>query len=75
VSQITGNPSAGIGGMQVGLGVNGPLNFPMFGPVIPSATTDPSVTGAANGTVYVNINGGTGSTLFCKVAGVWVNLA
>ena len=43
--------------------------------VMPSASTDPQVASCANGSLYSNVNGASGSTIFVKVAGSWINLA
>jgi hypothetical protein len=74
MSQITGNPAAGLGGLMLGAGTTGPLAI-LFGAEAPSAITDNSVVSASNGSLFININGTTGSTLFVKVAGSWTNLA
>lgn len=43
--------------------------------VAPGASSNPDVKACSNGSRFTNVNGSTGSTLFVKVAGAWVNLA
>jgi hypothetical protein len=40
----------------------------------PANSTDPQVNACANGSTYSNVNGGTGSTFYVRVNGLWVNL-
>jgi hypothetical protein len=73
MSQLVGNPSAGIGGVQLGLGLDGSGQVViLFGTGAPSAQTDPSVTSAAVGSLYLRLDGGAGTTLYVReTASTW----
>lgn len=58
MSQIVGNPSAGIGGLMLGLGLNGVGQVVyLFAAGDPNANTDPSVASAAVGSLYSRLDG------------------
>lgn len=57
MSQIIGNTSAGIGGIQLGLGLNGVGQLVhLFGSGDPNANTDPSVASAAVGSLWSRLD-------------------
>ena len=55
MAQITGNPAAGIGGMQLGIGANGPLVH-LWGNGDPNAISDGSVVSAALGSLFTRLD-------------------
>jgi hypothetical protein len=59
-----------VNGVLLGNGV-----YDFVANTVPTASTDPNVANCSNGSTYRNVNGTTGSTLFVKVGGSWVNLA
>jgi hypothetical protein len=68
MSQITGNPSANIGGLSLGAGVSGPLVH-LWGYGDPNANTDASITSAALGSLYSRLDGVSATTfLYVKTA-------
>lgn len=76
MSQITGNPNAGIGGLQLGIGAGGVGQVViLFGPGDPNANTDPSVLSAAVGSLWLRMDGPSSVTCLyvrTSVAGnVW----
>jgi hypothetical protein len=65
--QIVGNPSAGITGIQIGLGADGVGQVVwLIGTGAPSGQTDPSVVNAAVGSLYTRLDGGSSTTLYVK---------
>ena len=76
MSQIAGNPAAGIGGLALGIGTNGPLVH-LFGNGDPNTLTDNSIFTAAVGSLFSRLDGGTSTSLYVKTAfaagasGVW----
>ena len=57
MSQIIGNPSAGIGGIQLGLGAGSAPLMHLFGQGDPNGITDASVTSAAVGSLFSRSDG------------------
>jgi hypothetical protein len=70
MSQIVGNPSAGIGGHMLGLGLNGVGQVVhLFGSGDPNANTDASVASAAVGSLFSRLDGPSTTTcLYVKTA-------
>ena len=69
MSQITGNASAGIGGIFLALGAGG------IGQVVhlvgngdPNTLTDQSIFTAAVGSLFSRLDGGTSTSLYVKTA-------
>jgi hypothetical protein len=75
MAQIIGNPSAGISGHMLGLGLNGVGQLVhLAGSGDPNANTDPSVASAAVGSLWSRLDGATStSCLYVKTAmpNVW----
>ena len=67
MSQIVGNPSAGVSGIQIGLGANrvGQVVW-LCGTGDPANQTDPSVVNAAVGSLYTRLDGGASTTLYVR---------
>lgn len=55
MSQIIGNPAAGIGGIFLGAGIGGPVVH-LIGSGDPNTLTDGSVTGAAVGSLWSRLD-------------------
>jgi len=66
---VVGNPSAGIGGVHLGLGLGqkGAVVI-LFGAGDPNAITDASVLNAAVGSLWLRLDGGTSTTLYVRTA-------
>jgi hypothetical protein len=57
MSQVVGNPSAGIGGIQLGLGLNGVGQLVyLFAAGDPNTLTDPSILRAAVGSLFSRLD-------------------
>lgn len=70
--QVVGNPAAGIGGVQLGLGANGVGQIViLFGTGAPSSQTDASVVDAAVGSLYLRLDGGAATTLYAREPSGW----
>jgi len=65
--QITGNPAAGIGGMQLATGLAGPLVH-LWASGDPNTLTDNSVISAAVGSLFSRLDGSTSTSLYVKSA-------
>ena len=59
-----------INGVLLGNGV-----YDFVANTVPSDSNDPNVANCSNGSTFRNTAGATGSTLFVKASGSWVNLA
>lgn len=77
MSQVVGNPSAGIGGIQLGLGIGGVGQVVhLFGCGDPNSVTDPSVASAAVGSLWSRLDGPDSThCLYVKTAlpNTWTN--
>jgi hypothetical protein len=75
MAQLVGNPSAGIGGHMLGLGLNGVGQVVhLFGSGDPNTVTDASVTNAAVGSLWSRLDAPSAVTaLYVKTAmpNVW----
>jgi hypothetical protein len=77
MAQIVGNPSAGIGGHMLGLGLNGVGQLlHLFGSGDPNTITDPSVLSAAVGSLWSRLDAPSTTTgLYVKTGlpNTWTN--
>jgi hypothetical protein len=73
MSQIIGS-TPGVGGIQLGLGAGGVGQLVILtGPGDPNLSSDATVVPAANGSLYLRVDGSTSTTLYVKTAlpNVW----
>jgi len=67
MAQTIGNPAAGIGGMQLGMGASGPLVH-LWATGDPNTRTDTSLTSASVGSLFSRFNDAADTTLYVKTA-------